>query len=277
MIQFFRRMFASKLGLALTFGFVALVAVAFATGDVASSGNFGGVAGGDRVASVGGRSISTADLSRRATSSVDAMREKDPQLTMKAFLADKGLDGVLTDLINRVTLREWGSKNGFAPSDRLIDSELAQIAAFKGADGKFSPEAFRQLIAQRGLTEASAREELAQGLSARLLLSPADMAATLPSAATLRYASVLTERRSGAIALLPSAAFAPKTPPSDKEVTDWYNTQAALTTCGPNAARSVMPPSPTLRWAQSPRQPTRKCRTATTPPPSNMLHRKSAS
>lgn len=227
MIQFFRRMFASKLGLAITFGFVALIALAFATGDVASSGSFGGVAGGDRVATVGGRSISTADLSRRATSSVDAMRQENPQLTMKAFLADKGLDGVLTDLINRVTLRQWGTKNGFAPSDRLIDSELAQIAAFKGADGKFSPEAFRQLIAQRGLTEAAAREELAQGLSARLLLTPADMAATLPAAATLRYASVLTERRTGAIALLPSAAFVPTTAPSDKEVTDWYNSKRA--------------------------------------------------
>jgi len=222
MIQFFRRMFNSKLGLALTFGFLVLIAIAFASGDVASSGSFGGVAGGDRVAMVGNQRIGTGDLSRRVTSTVENMRQENPQLTMKAFLADGGLDGVLTDLINRVTLRVWAKDNGFSPGDRLIDSELNQIAAFKGADGKFNPDLFRQMVGQRGLTEAMAREELAQGLSARLLLTGADIAAVMPRDATMRYAGILTERRTGAIALLPSAAFAPKTPPTDKELADWY-------------------------------------------------------
>lgn len=223
MIQFFRSFFSSKVGLGVTFLFLALIAVAFATGDVASSGGFGGVAGGDRVANVGGKSVSTLELSRRVTSSLDNLRQENPQLTMKAFLAKDGLDGVLTDLINRVTLRQWGDKHGLIPSDRLVDSELNQIPQFKGADGKFSADQFRQIMGQRGLTEAQAREEIAQGLSAKLLLTPADLAATIPQEAAFRYASVLTERRSGAIALLPAASFAPKTPPSDKEVTDWYN------------------------------------------------------
>lgn len=222
MLQFFRNLFSSKLGVAIVLGIVGIIGLSFALADVSGSSTFGGVAGGDRVASIGSRRIGTGELSRRITTTVESARQQNPQLTIKTFLAEGGLDGVLTDLINRVTMRAWGEENGFSPSDRLIDSELNQIAAFKGADGKFSKELFVQMIGQRGMTEAQAREEIAQGIAAKLLLTPADLAATMPRDATVRYAGILTETRSGEIGLLPSAAFVPKTPPSDKEVADWY-------------------------------------------------------
>ncbi len=223
MISFFRRFFNSKFGVPIVLAVVAIIGLSFALADVSGSSTFGGVAGGDRVASVGSQRIGTGDLSRRVTSTVEAMRERNPELTVKSFLAEGGLEGVLTDLINRLTLRVWGQKNHFTPSDRLVDSEIDKNPAFKGADGKFNPEIFRAIVGQRGLTEAQAREEIAQGISAQLLLSPADMAAAMPRDAVLRYASVLTERRTGSIGLLPSASFAPSALPTDKEVTDWYH------------------------------------------------------
>jgi peptidyl-prolyl cis-trans isomerase D len=222
MLQFFRNLFSSKIGVAIVLGIVGIIGLSFALADVSGSSTFGGVAGGDRVASVGSKRIGTGELSRRITATMESARQQNPQLTMKKFLAEGGLDGVLTDLINRVTLRAWGEDNGFAPSDRLIDSELNQIAAFKGADGKFSKDLFVQLIGQRGMTEAQAREEVAQSISAKLMLTPADLAATMPRDAALRYAGILTETRTGGIGLLPSAAFVPATPPSDREVTEWY-------------------------------------------------------
>lgn len=222
MLTFFRRIFNSKVGVAIVLGIVGIIGLSFALADVSGSSTFGGVAGGDRVASIGNRRIGTGDLSRRITSTVESMRERSPELTVKKFLADGGLEGVLTDLINRVALRVWGEKNHFAPSDRLVDSEIDKNPAFKGADGKFNPEIFRAMVGQRGLTEMQAREELAQGISAQLLLTSADMAAAMPRDAVLRYASVLTERRTGAIGLLPSAAFAPAVLPNEQDVTDWY-------------------------------------------------------
>ena len=50
MLTFFRNFFSSKLGIGVTMGFLVLIAVAFAGGDIANTGQFGGVAGGDRVA-----------------------------------------------------------------------------------------------------------------------------------------------------------------------------------------------------------------------------------
>src|SRR5689334_1635799 len=63
MLQFFRNFFKSKFGVLVTIAFLILIAIAFGVGDVASNRTFGGVAGGDRVAVVGDRKISTSDLS----------------------------------------------------------------------------------------------------------------------------------------------------------------------------------------------------------------------
>ena len=67
MLQFFRNFFKSKVGIAVTLGFLALIAFAFASSDVANTGTFGGVAGGDRVAVVGDSRIDAIDLSARAS------------------------------------------------------------------------------------------------------------------------------------------------------------------------------------------------------------------
>ena len=52
MISFFRRFFASKIGLPLVLAFLALIALAFAAGDLSTT-QFTGVSGTDRLAVVG--------------------------------------------------------------------------------------------------------------------------------------------------------------------------------------------------------------------------------
>lgn len=222
MLQFFRNMFKSKIGVAVALGFLALIAVAFASGDVASSGGFGGVGGGDRVATVGKKRISTAALSQAVTNAMDSLRQRDPTLTLKKFLAQNGLTEVLDQMISRTAVAAFGEAHGVIAGDRLIDSEIAKIPAFQGPDGQFSQTTYRQLIQQRGLTDAGIREDLAQGLIARQLLASTELGIGIPQELTTRYASIITERRSGAIALLPSAAFAPKTAPTDAELNAFY-------------------------------------------------------
>ncbi len=222
MLEFFRSFTKSKLGIGITLVFLALIALAFASGDVASSNGFGGIAGGDRVATIGTKRISTSQLSQNISSAVDNLRQKDPKLTLKSFLADGGMAQVLDEMIDRTALAVFGEKHGVIASDRLIDSEIAKVAAFRGPDGNFSETLYRQLLQQRGMSDAQVREDIAQSLIARQLLTPADYGVTMPSAIMLRYAGVITERRIGGIALLPSASFASKIPPSDQELASFY-------------------------------------------------------
>lgn len=221
MLQFFRSFMSSKFGVVVTLGFLALIALAFASADISSTG-FGGMAGGDRVATVGNESIDASELSQAASSALENMKQQDPRISMSAFLAQGGLDRVLGELIDRTALGEFGRKHGIVAGSRLVDSEIANMAAFKGPDGKFSEAVFRQALQQQGVSEQLVRQDLEQGLVARQLLVPSAFGAAVPRELATRYSTLLRERRTGAIAILPSAAFAPAAPPSDAELNAYY-------------------------------------------------------
>ncbi len=222
MLQFFRNFFGSKIGIAITLGFVGLIAIAFATADVASNGSFGGVAGGDRVATVGKSRISTSDLERAAANSVEQLREDDKTLTMKTFIAQGGLDQLLGNLIDLSAVRVFGERHGIQVGDRLVDSEITKIPAAQGPSGKFDEGAYRAFLAQRRITDEQLRRQITEAMMARELLSTAEIGVATPKEALQRYAGIVTEQRVGAIALLPSSAFAPKTPPNEADINAWY-------------------------------------------------------
>jgi peptidyl-prolyl cis-trans isomerase D len=255
MLQFFRNIFKTKLGLLLTFAFLALIALAFATADVANTGSFGGVAGGDRVAVVGDTRISTAELTRAAGQALDQARRQDPTLSMPAFIAQGGLDQVLNQLIDRTAIAEYARSQGFRAGDNLINSEIRQIAAFRGPDGNFSPEIYQNAITAQGLNDAMVRDDLRQGLLAQLMLEPATVGISYPQAAANRYALLFKERRIGTIGFLPSSAFAPTREPDEATLAGFYQTARArfirperrvirYAVFGPEAVEGSIAPTP---------------------------------
>ena len=239
MIGFFRSMFQSRIGLIVTLGFVALIALAFASSDITGTG-FGGVAGGDRVATVGEDTIGTAELNQAMSNAFNRSREEDPTLTMQRFLAQGALDDVLDSMIDRTALAEFGRAHGLVASDALVGSEIVKIPAFQGPDGKFSESAYRQGLAQQRLDDKAVREDLAQGLVAKQVLVPAAFGASAPIALALRYAQLSRERRTGEIVLIPSASFVPTAPPSEAALAAFYKA---------NRAAYTLPERRTLRFA----------------------------
>lgn len=222
MLQLFRNFFKSKIGIGVTLLLLGIIALAFASGDVANTGTFGGVAGGDRVATVGDAKIGTADLNRAATDTLQRIKQNDPTLTMEYFVREGGLDNTLDDLIDRHALAEFARIHGLRAGSRLIDSEIAMIPAFRGANGKFDETAYRQAIQQQGLTDAMIREDLVKGLTARQVLVPAGFGVAVPQKQVENYAVLLKERRKGSIAVMPSVTFAPKKPPTDAQLSEYY-------------------------------------------------------
>ena len=240
MLTFFRSFFKSKIGLGLTLAFLGLIALAFASSDVANTGSFGGVAGGERVAVVGDSKIGTAEFSRAASTAVDQVRRENPTISMQAFVAQGGLEEVLDQLIDRYAIDAYGRENGLRAGDNLINSEIRQLGAFRGADGNFSQDAYNQALAQQGLSDAQVRDDIATGLVAQQLLTPASFGATMPRSIARLYAQLFKERRSGGIALLPSALYAPEGDPSDAALSAFYRD---------NRARFIRPERRVIRYA----------------------------
>ncbi|EGD58733.1 hypothetical protein Y88_0791 [Novosphingobium nitrogenifigens DSM 19370] len=222
MLGFFRAIIKSRFGAVLGLVFLVLIVLAFAGADV-SGLRTGNLFGGDDVATVGHTGISSRELDKTVRAAFDGERQRTPTLTMKDFVTSQNaLEEVLSGLIDRAAVQEWGQKNGIGVSDRLIDSEIAKLPAFQGPDGKFSQQVYNQLIAQRGLTDKQVREDIAKGLMGKLIMAGASEGAAMPNGVAQRYAELLKEKRSGGILMLPSQAFAPKAPATDQQVADFY-------------------------------------------------------
>jgi peptidyl-prolyl cis-trans isomerase D len=222
MLLFFRSLFGSKLGVIVTLTFIAILGVAFALGSVSGS-SFGGFSSGSKIASVGSEKISATDLETQFSSIVKRLRQRNPQLSIKEFLAQDGLNDVLTYVMDGKAVMQWGDQHGIYVGDRLIDSEIAKDPNIQAPDGKVDSALYRQLLAQQGTSDSAFRTEQTQTLMAKLLLASNSFGLKVPRTMTGHYYAVLTEHRRGAIVTLPPAAFAPAGPPSDAEVTGWYN------------------------------------------------------
>lgn len=240
MISFFRNFFQSKIGVGITLGFLALIALAFASSDVANTGMFGGVAGGDRVAVVGERTVSTSDLSQNVTNAFEQERNQNPTLSIAAFVEQGGFDEVLDQVISRFAIAAFADLLGLRAGDNLVNSEIISGGGFTGLDGEFDAEAFRGALRQRGLTEATFREDLSLSLLARQTLIPISYQSRMPLGMARTYAQLVNETRQGTAAVLPASLFAPEGDPTEAQLSAFY---------AENRTRYIRPERRILRYA----------------------------
>lgn len=240
MISFFRRFFQSKVGIGVTLAFLVVIGLAFASSDVANTGMFGGVSGGDRVAVVGDRAITASDLSENVSNAMEQQRQTNPTLSLQGFIGQGGLDDVLESMLDRAAIAEFAEMLGLRAGSRLVDSEITSAPGFQGADGSFDAEAFRAQLAQRGLSESTVREDLALSLLARQMILPIAYQTRLPASIARTYAQMRNESRVGTAAAFPADAYAPAGAPSTQQLQAYYRD---------NRARYIRPERRVLRYA----------------------------
>ncbi len=222
MIQLIRRFLDSRIGVIVAIAFLGLIALAFAGTDVSSNKLFGGVAGGDRVATVGDEKIGTAELQRSVQTALERYRQQNPTVTMQVFVVEGAVGKVLDEMLDRESVAVFASNIGLRAGRRLVDSEIANAPYFRGASGKFDDEIYKQALRQQGLSEKELRDDLAKGLLVKQAAVPVSFGTVMPSSIARRYAGVLSEARKGAIALIPSAAYAPAKGPDEAQLNAFY-------------------------------------------------------
>ncbi|MEE4450442.1 peptidylprolyl isomerase [Novosphingobium resinovorum] len=239
MLHFFRSFLKSKIGAIVGLVVLGLIALAFASGDIAGlTGS--GAAPGTTVATAGKETVTAEQLAQGAKRGLERVKQQSPNATMKQLIAEGGLEQVLDSLIDSASFYAYGLKNGIVVSDRLVDSELAQIPAFQGVDGKFDQNVFRQTLAQQQLSEQALREDIRKNMVAQELIVPAQIGSVMSQYAAKRYASLLSETRSGTVIALPSLLFAPQKAPTDAELAAFYKT---------HTNQFVRPERRTIRYA----------------------------
>lgn len=223
MLSFFRSLINSKVGIIVTFAALIIIALAFAAGDVSRLGSGGG--GGLKptsVAEVGGVNIGAADFKTRVQNEFQGYQQQQPTLDMAAFVNEGGFDGVLDRVISGLALEQFGAKQGMVVSKKSIDGQIASLPALQGLDGKFDPELYKRVLAERHMTDASVRADIAQGAIAQQLTDPTLGATQVPQQLATPYASLLLEKRSGMIGFIPTRAMGAGAKPTDQEIQAFY-------------------------------------------------------
>ncbi|MEM9310859.1 MAG: SurA N-terminal domain-containing protein [Pseudomonadota bacterium] len=239
MITSFRKFFQSKFGMAVFLGFLAVVAFAFAGAEISGT-SIGGVSPGERVAAVGQDTITTGELTGTTQTALRGIQRGNPTVTMPVFLAEGGLDEVLSQMIDRFAIGAYAEQTGLRAGENLVNSEILQLPAFRGVSGEFDQSVFERRLAEQRISEAVLRRDLADGLLAQQLLLPAGASAQMPQKAARLYASLFFEQRSGRIALIPSALYASDEALEDAAVEAYYSQ---------NRTDYINPERRTLRFA----------------------------
>lgn len=238
MISYLRRALSSWVVLGL-FG---LILISFVVTGMFTDGmgGLGQLGGSGNIAKISGQTITVNSASQRIQAQLDAQRQQQPGLDMAAFIRSGAVDETIEQIINSKAFEEFGRQNGMAISKRLVDSELASIAAFKGPTGQFDRNVFLGALAQRKLTEELLREDIAREKMVSSIITPAAGASRAPIGLITPYASLLLERRNGQVGFVPTAAMGAGAPPTDAEVNQFYQT---------SSARYTVPETRIIRYA----------------------------
>ena len=214
MITSLRRLFGSTLGKIIALGFIALIGVLFALGDVTGNASFGGL-GGANVAKVGKSQLGVGELRERVRLAYNQARQQQPGLTMTAFVESGGLDQALNQMIDGIAFEQFATELGFSVSKRQIDGRIADIPAFSGVSGKFDQKTFENFLRQQGMTEAQLRRDIKQQLLLEQIGAPIGNLPRIATGIASPYTALLLEQRSGQATFIPASIFAPKNDPGD--------------------------------------------------------------
>lgn len=241
MLSFFRRLVNSRVGVIVTLVVLVLIALAFAAGDVSGLRTRGMSAlSGNNVASVGGQSLGVADLRQQVETEVEGLRQQQPTLTMPAFLAQGGLEGTFERMVTGLALVRFAGDQGMVAGKRLVDGQLASIPGLQAANGTFDMAVYQRLLAERHLTDAKVRSEIAEQVLTDQLTVPTVGASQVPDHLITPYAGLLLEKRSGEVAFVPAASMAAGPAPSDADLQAFYRR---------DIARYTLPQRRVMRYA----------------------------
>lgn len=228
MLSFFRRILNSRTGIIVTFIVLGMIALAFAAGDVTGlrSAGIGHLGGNAAVATVAGQEVTPAELKQRVQADLDGFKQRDPSLDMARFIEAGGFEGTLERLIDNLAIEKFGGEQGIVVSKKWIDGQIASIPSLQGPDGKFSQTAYDRILAERKITDAQVRGDIARSAISRYLITPTLGATQVPNQIALPYASLLLEKRAGQIGFVPTRAMGAGAQPTEAELTDFYKRNA---------------------------------------------------
>ena len=223
--------------------FIALVAIVITGFGTGGFGGLGSLSGGGQqgqvLARVGDLELTESELNDIVTNQYNRARQQQPDLPMAEFIVE-AFDALLDQMIVGLAIEEYGDEQGLRVSQRMIDAEIVNIAAFQDAAGRFDNTVFQRALQAQGLTEAELRQDIARSLMQRQLLGPIARGSIVPQGLVREYANLMLERRRGNVGVVPVDQLRAGIMPTPQEIAAYYQR---------NRARFTIPERRVIRYA----------------------------
>ncbi|MBM3566770.1 MAG: parvulin peptidyl-prolyl isomerase, partial [Alphaproteobacteria bacterium] len=216
----------------------ALLVVSFAAwgiGDFLTPGRQDNV-----VATVGDASISAAEVERQAEGEIRRLREMlGPRFDREQARALGLYNAVLARLIQDAVLDEAARRAGLVVADRALRAEIEATPTFRGAQGTFDRERFRQFLMTAGFSEAGYIDLLRRAVLRDSVVEAAPVPPAPPKAAVDAVYRERFEKRSAETVLIRDDAQTAPAAPSNEEVAAFHRDNAARFTAPEYRALTV--------------------------------------
>ena len=175
------------------------------------------------LATVAGQPVTRAEFDQAHRNQLEQFRQRmgaqfDPAVVDTPFLRQ----GLLNELINQRLLANVAIDNRFSVSDTTLRNYITKIPTVQ-ANGDFSMELYRQMLAAQGLTmngfEAGVRRDLAIGR----VLEPVGMTARAPAEVVASLETALTQTRTVQLRRFAAADYRSKVDVSPADIQAWYD------------------------------------------------------
>ena len=186
--------------------------------------NFGGM-GADAIGQVGDRDVTASDYARAFQAETRALSAQVGRPVTAQEAQAMGVPArVQAQLFGQAALDDEAARLGVSVGDAEVARQIAAIPAFKGADGKFSPETYKMVLRQEGLSETDFERGLREDASRGLLMGAIAGAAGSPQGYVDTLAAWAGETRDFTAAdLLPSDLPEPVGAAGDADIQAWYD------------------------------------------------------
>jgi peptidyl-prolyl cis-trans isomerase D len=179
-------------------------------------------------ADVNGVEISVPEYQR----AYQQMRMRVQNLMGKAFnpamIDEEALKKkALQELIREQLLLQEAEVDGFAVSKQLVAAQVNAVPAFKGEDGKFSAEKYRDLLRQQGMAPAEFEWRLSHELLVDQIVNGITQTAGVSQPALERIYRLQTQQRRFSYLELPVTQAAAEVEVSASDIEQYYTAHAS--------------------------------------------------
>jgi len=188
---------------------------------------FGKMAG-DNVVTAGDRAVSVNefkdDFDRYKQSY--SQQNQGQTLSNDTFVESGGHIQMLNELADQTAFAAWLDSLGVKPSAKMIVAEIAKIPAFfNSVTGRFDKDIYRQRLAQNQMTEKQLEDSIADEIASQQYITAAVAGFNAPRIYAASQAAMTLQSRDASLFVINEKNITMPAPPTDKELSDFYNSR----------------------------------------------------